>query len=216
MKKNNTWNIRCLVDDSFVPSSKRPGVLYCKLTYFYSFCGFLPTSFLVHVVIECPLTVWLLGSPYTHFWHENWALLTSQTFQKPMKACTQKVLCCCLWAKKKLCPFQSWPIKHSNISKNRAIASLFCFILGLGPKGPSHIPSIRRNPRVAPKGQIISKADWRAIDSPKERMDEFVQFAFLLFAANKSNSSILFLGETTTRQSAFRFHLTFNDRMSYL
>ena len=115
MEKNNAWNIRCLVDDLFVPSSKQPGVLYCKLTYFYSFCGFLPTSFLVHVVIECPLTVWLLGSPYTHFWHENWALLTSQTFQKPMKACTQKVLCCCLWAKK-LCPFQSWHIKHSNIS----------------------------------------------------------------------------------------------------
>ena len=63
----------------------------------YSFCGFLPTSFLVHIVIECPLTVWLLGSPCTHCWHENWALLTSQ---KPMKACTQKVLCCCLWAKK--------------------------------------------------------------------------------------------------------------------
>ena len=82
---------------------------------------------------------------------------------------------------------------------------MFCFILGLGPKGPSHIPSIRRNPRVAPKGQIISKADWRAIDSPKEQMDEFVQFAFLLFAANKSNSSILFSGESTTLQSDFGF-----------
>ena len=32
MKKNNTWNVRSLVDDSFVPSSKRPSVLYCKLT----------------------------------------------------------------------------------------------------------------------------------------------------------------------------------------
>ena len=28
------------------------------------------------------------------------------------------------------------------------------------------------------KGQLISKADWRAIDSPKKRMDEFVLFAF--------------------------------------
>ena len=34
MKKNNTWNIRRLVDDSFVPSSKQPSVLYCKLTDF--------------------------------------------------------------------------------------------------------------------------------------------------------------------------------------
>ena len=32
LKKNNTWNIRRLVNDSFVPSSKRPSVLYCKLT----------------------------------------------------------------------------------------------------------------------------------------------------------------------------------------
>ena len=31
-KKNNTWNIRQLVDDSFVPSSKQPSILYCKLT----------------------------------------------------------------------------------------------------------------------------------------------------------------------------------------
>ena len=34
-KKSNTWNIRLLVDDSFVPSSKQPSVIYCKLTDFY-------------------------------------------------------------------------------------------------------------------------------------------------------------------------------------
>ena len=28
------------------------------------------------------------------------------------------------------------------------------------------------------KGQLISKADWRAIDSPKKRMDEFVCLLF--------------------------------------
>ena len=33
-KTNNTWNIRRLVDDLFVPSSKQPSVLYCKLTDF--------------------------------------------------------------------------------------------------------------------------------------------------------------------------------------
>ena len=32
--KKNTWNIRFLVDDSFVPSSKQPSVIYCRLTNF--------------------------------------------------------------------------------------------------------------------------------------------------------------------------------------
>ena len=53
------------------------------------------------------------------------------------------------------------------------------------------------------KGQLVSKADWRAIDSPKKRMDEFVLFAFLLFMANKTNSSVPFLGESTVCQSAY-------------
>ena len=53
------------------------------------------------------------------------------------------------------------------------------------------------------RGQLISKADWHAIDSPKKRTDEFVLFAFLLFTANKSNSSVRFLGESMAHQSAF-------------
>ena len=32
--KKNTWNIRLLVDDSFVPLSKQPSVIYCRLTDF--------------------------------------------------------------------------------------------------------------------------------------------------------------------------------------
>ena len=63
---------------------------------------------------------------------------------------------------------------------------------------------------MLPKGQSISKADRRAINSPKQRMDEFVLFAFLLFAANKSNSSVHCLGESAARQSAFQFYLTFS------
>ena len=62
---------------------------------------------------------------------------------------------------------------------------------------------------VITKGQLISKADWRTIDSPKKRTDEFVLFAFSLFTANKLNSSVRFLGESTARQSAFRFYLTY-------
>ena len=56
------------------------------------------------------------------------------------------------------------------------------------------------------KGQLITKADWRAIDSPKKRTDEFDLFAFLLFMANKSNSSLRFLGESMARQSAFEIY----------
>ena len=34
MKKNNAWNIRCLVNESFVPASHRASVLYCRLSDF--------------------------------------------------------------------------------------------------------------------------------------------------------------------------------------
>ena len=66
-----------------------------------------------------------------------------------------------------------------------------------------------RGKKVFSKGQFISKAEWHAIDSPKKQTDEFVLFAFLLFTANKSNSSVRFLGESMARQSAFRNYLTF-------
>ena len=65
------------------------------------------------------------------------------------------------------------------------------------------------------KGQLISKAIYGLLTSPKKRTDEFVLFAFLLFMANKSNLSVRFLGEPTARQSAFCFYLTFSgDRAS--
>ena len=53
------------------------------------------------------------------------------------------------------------------------------------------------------KGQMKPKADWLAVDSPKKRKDECVLFAFLLFPANHTNSSVHFLGESRARQSAF-------------
>ena len=56
----------------------------------------------------------------------------------------------------------------------------------------------------ASKGQLISKAIYGLLTSPKKQTDEFVLFAFLLFTANKSNSSVRFLGESTARQSAFQ------------
>jgi hypothetical protein len=55
------------------------------------------------------------------------------------------------------------------------------------------------------KGQLISKAIYGMLTSPKKGMDKFVLFAFLLFTANKSNSSVHFLGESTACQPAFWF-----------
>ena len=40
-------------------------------------------------------------------------------------------------------------------------------------------------------------------------MKKFVLFAFLLFKANKTNSFVCFLGESTARQSCFWFYLIF-------
>jgi hypothetical protein len=51
--------------------------------------------------------------------------------------------------------------------------------------------------------------NFESIDSPKKRMGGFVLFAFLLF--NKSKSSVHFMGESTSRQSAFWFYLTFTS-----
>ena len=40
---------------------------------------------------------------------------------------------------------------------------------------------------MTPKGQLISKAIYGLLTSPKKPTDDFVLFAFLLFTANKSN-----------------------------
>ena len=40
---------------------------------------------------------------------------------------------------------------------------------------------------VEAKGQIKPKADWRAIDSPKKRTNEFV-FVFCFFALQSGNT----------------------------
>ena len=50
-------------------------------------------------------------------------------------------------------------------------------------------------PSFEPKGQLISKADWRAVDSPKKQTDEYNLFAVKSKKANKTNSSVRFLGE---------------------
>ena len=69
------------------------------------------------------------------------------------------------------------------------------------------IPLGRISQSRSSKGQLISKATYGLLTSPKKRTDEFVLFAlfaFLLFTANKSNSSVRFLGESTACQSALQ------------
>ena len=60
------------------------------------------------------------------------------------------------------------------------------------------------------KGELISKAIYGLLTSPKKWTEKFVFFAFLLFMANKTNSSVHFLGE-----SGFRFYLTFNNNLNF-
>ena len=72
------------------------------------------------------------------------------------------------------------------------------------------------------KGQIKPKADRRAIDSPKNRMDEFgfylprqsgntenLKFGFQVLSIcvkkKQTNYFVWFLGESTARQSAYGF-----------
>ena len=78
------------------------------------------------------------------------------------------------------------------------------------------IQKLRIQELAQTKGQLISKAIYGLLTSPKKRMDEFVLFVFLLFTANKSNSSVRFLGESTACQSAFRFYLTFRKFLMYV
>ena len=66
------------------------------------------------------------------------------------------------------------------------------------------------------KGHLISETICGLPTSSKKRTDEFDLFAFLLFMANKSNSSVRFLGESLARQFAFRFYLTFSTVTHYL
>ena len=55
---------------------------------------------------------------------------------------------------------------------------------------------------VRHKGQLISKADWRAIDSPKKQMNDF--FA-MKNKKERKNLFVRFLGESTAYQSAYGF-----------
>ena len=57
------------------------------------------------------------------------------------------------------------------------------------------------------KGQLILKADWRAIDSPKKRTDEFDLVAVKSKKANKTNSSVHFLKNLWRSNSAFEINL---------
>ena len=55
------------------------------------------------------------------------------------------------------------------------------------------------------KGQLISKADLRAVDSPKKRTNALVFFDMKSKKATKTNSFVRFLGESAASQSVFDF-----------
>ena len=55
------------------------------------------------------------------------------------------------------------------------------------------------------KGHLISKADLRAVYSPKKRTNEFGFFDMKSKKSTKTNSFFCFLGESAEPQSAFDF-----------
>ena len=55
------------------------------------------------------------------------------------------------------------------------------------------------------KGQIKPKSDSDAVDSPKKRTHQFILFAMKSKKANKTNSFVRFLGESTAHKSAYGF-----------
>ena len=54
------------------------------------------------------------------------------------------------------------------------------------------------------KVRLNRKADWRALDSPKKRMDEFDLFAVKSKKANKTNLSIVLLEELADHKLLLR------------
>ena len=97
--------------------------------------------------------------------------------------------------------------KHCNLYFSRE-DSYYCLIVLQNVINYSEF-CFRTTENVRTKGQLISKALYGLLTSPKKRTKEFVLFAFLLFTANKSNWSVRFFGESMTRQPAFWFYLTF-------
>ena len=104
MKKKNTWNIRRLIDDSFVPSARRTSVLNCKSLDFRSWPGFFEQSSFVSLyctVIRAynwrtdQKSVNLEYNTLVRWTHETNVLLTKrlmfQVFFFFIKSC--KILC---------------------------------------------------------------------------------------------------------------------------
>ena len=56
------------------------------------------------------------------------------------------------------------------------------------------------------KVRYIQKVDWQVVDSPKDATYEFDVFAVKSKKANKTNSSVCFLGESMARQSVFEIN----------
>ena len=65
---------------------------------------------------------------------------------------------------------------------------------------------------VVTKVQLISKTDWRAIDSPKKRTDEFVVFTFLLFMETIQIHPFLFWENLQRTNLIFCFIRPLQDR----
>ena len=87
-----------------------------------------------------------------------------------------------------------------------------------GPIGPENWAQnqveSKKTGQVWPHQRSVNlESNLRSANFSQKQTHEFVLFAFLLFMANKSNSSVRFLGEFMARQSAFWFYLTFRPKI---
>ena len=89
-------------------------------------------------------------------------------------------------------------IQHDRLHFGLCTRPLFFFVCNNKTKGLRvHI--------LVSKGQIKSKEAWACCRFSQKRMNKFVLFAVKSKKANKRNSFVCFLGESTARQSASDF-----------
>ena len=106
--------------------------------------------------------------------------------------------------------------KHFNRIGLKMIRLCIKIIVFNSAQNPfSSAPLLKFQRKIITKGQLISKPIDGLLTSPKKRTGDCVSLTFLLFTANRSHWSVRFLEESTARQSAFRFYLTFSIRYQW-
>ena len=105
IKKNNAWNIRLLVDDSFVPSSKQPSVIYCRLTDF-ELIHMYETFFERYQCTCLTISFWIARELQSYYYYYQVTLKRKKKrLSRFTSTGTARVCHCCLEDKRVFRPF---------------------------------------------------------------------------------------------------------------